>query len=185
MSVNDLTNRIIHELNRFRDLVPHEGFGKREWTAGVKNAMLCAGRYFGYKIINASIDHLLVPSQLREEYPPPDYGEWIYDLSIQDVQDGRWSNVVIAECEWGDAGAIRDDFEKLVVGRAALRVMVYENHYAEPDVFCRWIDLHQGNCPGDTYLLVAYQGSAKERLPLLYRRIIVQSFGAALIDHVT
>ena len=30
MSVNDLTNRIIHELNRFRDLVPHEGFGKRE-----------------------------------------------------------------------------------------------------------------------------------------------------------
>ena len=49
---------------------------------------------------------------------------------------------MIAECEWGDKSLIREDFEKLVVGRAALRVMVYEDCYVKPDVFCQWIDLH-------------------------------------------
>ena len=180
--MDTLTERIILELNRFRGLVPAEGFGKREWTAGVKNALCGVGRSFRYKYVNTVIDHLLLPQELRHEYQPPDYGEFIYDLSIQDKdQDGNWSNVVIAECEWGDKTYIKEDFEKLVVGRAALRVMVYDNYYATPTDFTKWIDLHQGNRPGDTYLLVAYQGSAEERLPLLYRRIVVRPFGAELL----
>ena len=64
MSVNDPTNRIIHELNRFRDLVSTEGFEKREWTAGVKNALLTAGRHFHYEPINANIDRALLPKEL-------------------------------------------------------------------------------------------------------------------------
>ncbi len=56
--------------------------------------------------------------------------------------------------------------------------MVYNSSYASPKDFIKWIDLHQGNCPGESYLLVAYQGSAEERLPLLYHLIIVRPFGA-------
>ena len=130
-------------------MVPEERYGKREWTAGIKNALLAAGRHFHYEPINANIDRALLPKELQREHPPPEFGEWIYDLSIQAVdQDRRWSNVVIAECEWGDTSFIKEDFEKLVVGRAALRVMVYENRYAEPDAFRQWINLHRGTVPG-------------------------------------
>ena len=62
-----LTERIIIELNRFRDLVPAEGLGRREWTAGVKNAVCIAGRYFRYEYVNTVIDHVLLPQELRDE----------------------------------------------------------------------------------------------------------------------
>lgn len=181
--MDPLTDRIIYELNRFRDLIPAQGFGKPQWTAGVKNALCIVGRRFGHKYVNAVINDVLLPQELQDEYQAPNFGEFIYDLSIQtEDKDGNWSNVVIAECEWNDNAYIKEDFEKLVVGRATLRVMVYDNSYANPTDFIKWIDLHQGNRPGDTYLLAAYQGSAEERLPLLYRRVVVGPDGAELVD---
>ena len=176
-----LTTKIIEELNSFRNSVPDEGLEDSKWTAGVKNALLRAGRHFGYEIY-ATINADILPDKLRREYEHPQFGEWLYDVSVCDVaESGRWCMPAVAECEWGGSERIKEDFEKLVVGRASLRVMVYEDHYVEPDAFCRWIDLHKGNRPGDTYLLFAYQGSAKERAPLLYRHITVRPSGAVLI----
>ena len=45
-----LTTKIIEELNSFRNSVPDEGLEDSKWTAGVKNALLRAGRHFGYEI---------------------------------------------------------------------------------------------------------------------------------------
>ena len=121
---DDVDERIKVELNRFRDLVPNDGFSKPEWTAGVKNALRVVGHKLSYNV-NTTIEESLLPQELREKYREPEYGEWIYDLSIQEVKDnGSWRNVVIAECEWGGWEDIKEDFEKLVVGRAQLRVMV-------------------------------------------------------------
>ena len=175
-----LIDRIVHELDRFAGLVPPEGIETPQWTAGVKNALLAAGRAFGYKLVNASIPRDLLLEELRDEHAPPNYGEFIYDLSVQDVDgDGHWSNVIIAECEWGDASDIREDFEKLVVGRAALRVMVYGNSTAAPDIFRHWVDLFEGKRPGDTFLLAGHeQGS------FLYRRVWVVEQGAAMWNNL-
>lgn len=178
---DDVEERIKVELNRFRDLVPDNGFGKPEWTAGVKNALRVVGHHFSYNV-NTTIEEGLLPQQLREKYRRPEYGEWIYDLSIQEVKDNEsWRNVVIAECEWDGWEDIKEDFEKLVVGRAQLRVMVYDSSYATANDFIGWINRHQDNRLEDTYLLVAYEGSAEKRLPLLFRRIVVRSVAGKMI----
>ena len=175
MSLKDpMTDRIIYELNRFRDLVPAEGYGRYEWTAGVKNALLCAGRHFGCNI-NTTIEPGLLPEELQREYQRPDFGGWLHDVSIQKTaDDGRWSTLVVAESEWDRKGFIQEDFEKLVVSRAALRVMVYDGTYAKPTDFRGWIERHEENCPGDTYLMVEYQGTAETRHPLRYWHIVVR-----------
>ena len=90
------------------------------------------------------------------------------------ADDGHWSNVIIAECEWGDASSIREDFEKLEAGRATLRVMVYENSTAAPDIFRHWVDLFEASRPGDTYLM-----AGREQGSFLYRRVWVVEQGAA------
>ena len=59
-----LTTKIIEELNTFRNLVPDEGFENSKRTAGVKNALLRAGRHFGYGSINATINADLLPEEL-------------------------------------------------------------------------------------------------------------------------
>ena len=178
---DDVDERIEVELNRFRDLVPDDGFGKPEWTAGVKNALRVVGHHFSYNV-NATIEKSLLPQELRETYREPEYGGWLYDLSIQEVtDDGSWRNVVIAECEWGGWKAIEEDFEKLVVGRAQLRVMVYDSSYATAKDFIGWINRHQDNGLEDTYLLVAYEGSAEKRQALLFQRIIVRPVAGKMV----
>ena len=167
------TRKIIEELDYFRNLEPEQGFGRSEWTAGVKNALLRAGRNFGCQV-NASIEADRLPEELRQEYKGPDFGEWLYDVSICDVAESRrWCMPVVAECEWDSKPFIKEDFEKLLVARAALRVMVYEDCYVDADTLRQWVNLHEGSQAGDSYLLVAHQGTAETRLPLQYHHIFV------------
>ena len=178
-----LTTKIIEELNTFRNLVPDEGFENSKRTAGVKNALLRAGLHFSYGSINATINADLLPEELQREYEPPKFGEWLYDVSICDVaESGRWCMPMVAECEWGSREFIKEDFEKLLVARAGLRVMVYYDHFIEAEELRQWVDLHEGNQAGDTYLLVAYQNSAETRLPFRYRHIIVRPSTTELVE---
>lgn len=179
MYVRPLTTRIIEELSYFRDAVGNQGFRAPVYTAGVKCALLRAGRHFGYQV-NATINPDLLPNQLRQGYDRPDFGEFLYDISMCDVaQNGRWCMAAVAESEWKGREYIKEDFEKLLVARAGLRVMVYKEDHIEADTLRQWVDLHEGTHAGDTYLLVAYQGLA---LPFLYRHIIVRPSAAELVE---
>ena len=110
-----LTTKIIEELNTFRNLVPDEGFKNPKWTAGVKNALLRAGRHFGYRPINATINADLLPEELQREYKLLEFGEPLYDVSICDVAEiGRWCMPVVAECEWGSREFHQGGFRKAV-----------------------------------------------------------------------
>ena len=89
----------------------------------------------------------------------------------------------VAECEWGGSERIKEDFEKLLIARVGLRVMVYQEHIIEAESLRQWVDLHEGNRAGDTYLLVAYQRS-ETRLPFRYRHIIVRPSSIELVEQV-
>ena len=88
----------------------------------------------------------------------------------------------VAECEWDGEAFVKEDFEKLLVARAALRIMVYRDCCANADTLRNWVDLHEGHNAGDTYLLVVYQGTPDTRLPLRIRHIIVRRLGPERVE---
>ena len=62
-------------------------------------------------------------------------GEWLYDLTclIYDG-DGYLNHIpLVAECEWGNQDQVYDDFQKLLLARADVRVMVFDSRQWEPD----------------------------------------------------
>ena len=66
--------------------------------------------------------------------------EWLYDLvwlRYNDNPDRQLLDVPLAaECEWGaydSPGGIRDDFQKLLLAQAGVRVMIYSGLRRPPD----------------------------------------------------
>ena len=84
---------------------------------------------------------------------------------------------MVAECEWGNFGDIEDDFQKLLVARASLRVMVCDGWWQPDDNEGRstvdrlrqWIREFNGSRPGDTYLLIIYEWRRQRRRSWRYR----------------
>ena len=62
---------------------------------------------------------------------------------------------MVAESEWGDLQKIEEDFQKLLLARSAVRVMVYDSKYANVNQLCEYINSFNG-AQGDTYLLAAW-----------------------------
>ena len=179
-----LTTKFINELHRFCELVGADEIANAHWTSGVKNALRCTGMCFGYEIY-ATINNNLLPDELQQEYEPPNAGEWLYDVCLSDVsQNNHWHMAVVAECEWGNREFIKEDFEKLLVARACLRVMIYNGSNIGAREFCQWVDLHEGTQAGDTYLLAEYQEREDTQFPFQYRHIVVRTSSSELIEIV-
>ena len=56
-------------------------------------------------------------------------GEWLFDALwyLADKKDEFMRSIpLVAECEWAQGGDVIDDFQKLLVARADVRVMVWE-----------------------------------------------------------
>ena len=97
-----------------------------------------------------------------------DGGEWLYDVTWCKYENNFLTSVpVVAECEWGNLGDIKDDFEKLILARAAVRVIVFDGIYCKngaealANKFCDWVGAFEGSQKGDTYLLVGYEEDEK------------------------
>ena len=56
------------------------------------------------------------------------WGEWLYDVTWLEYDCDGGSLVdahLAAECEWGNCGDIKDDFQKLLLARASVRLMIF------------------------------------------------------------
>ena len=70
-----------------------------------------------------------------------------------------------AESEWGNWGAIDDDFSKILVSGASLRVMVCDSGHlpndnegwATAERLRQTVGEYKGSRVGDTYLLIVYE----------------------------
>ena len=103
--------------------------GNTKWTKAVKTNLCKIGQdRFGYRVCASGVYE-----------PKPDYGEWLYDVTwleyVRDCDPLVLAEApLIAECEWhgrrvGSGLNYRDDydddFEKLLLAREGVRLMVF------------------------------------------------------------
>lgn len=160
-------------LNRaFTDL-HGQGVGDTEWTSMVKTRLCESGK--GERFYTCARD--VVESKRN-------HGEWLYDVCWLRYGDAHsratplvdaWLDylneaVLIVESEWWrygksekcNLGDIRDDFQKLLVGRACVRCMIWDdNKKAKNDsTVVNWLAGMMSSCvetaPHDFYLLARY-----------------------------
>ena len=131
-----------------------------QWTRAVLT-LLC-------RIGQDQFDYLVYASSNFVDKEHKDGGEWLYDVTWCKYEDDFLKSVpVVAECEWGDVPQIKDDFEKLILARAAVRVFVFDGGYCKngaealANKVCDWVGAFEGSQKGDTYLLVGYERDEK------------------------
>ena len=97
-----------------------------------------------------------------------DDGEWLYDVTcLRNDGDGYVKRIpLVAESEWKGPRGIYHDFQKLLLARADLRVMVFDGGYFPKGDKFETLKPHIERCEvtelGDTYLLAAWSKSKDE-----------------------
>lgn len=118
----DATIQIVWALNAVaaelsgRDAV----FG--EWTPAIKKGLIELGHNLGHKVATSGCPGVA------------DWGEWLFDLcwlayeKLEPLDDRRLKAIPLAvECEWAGPEDVVDDFEKLLVCHADLRLMIFDD----------------------------------------------------------
>ena len=154
MNPNALVRKIVAEFRKLeQELLQQDDSqwpqDKPEWTEKVLTTLCKLGERLGYTAWATGAPK-----------------EWLYDVSWSNCDAcGRLISVpMVAECEWGNLGEIAYDFEKLLLARATVRVMVYDawyakNSYKPSEVINKKLREHVrtfNGARGDTYLLIAY-----------------------------
>ena len=154
MDREHLIERIMNGFNVFEgDRGVKPDGGRSWWTRKIKTLLCELGNELGCYTC-ASLDKELVNN-----------GEWLFDVTWLDWNDKLYSVPMVAECEQGNRYDIRDDFQKLLVARADVRLIVCDAGRVPNDsraertvnLLCEWIDAFKGTQLGDTYLLVAWE----------------------------
>lgn len=88
--------------------------GDGDWTRAVKSIVGGLGISHGWDVCTASLGY-------------PYESEWLYDQTWYFSPEGQLHKIgLLMECEWSSKlTEIQYDFEKLLVGRAPIKVMVF------------------------------------------------------------
>lgn len=133
-----------------------------QWTSEILTALCKTGKEsFGYSVYASS--------RFVDKDHKTGNKEWVYDLTWYEPDDSdRLKSIpLVAECEWSYLGEIIDDFLKILVARATVRVMVFDGKHSDDrargvvNKLCRLIKAFEGGQKGDTYLLVGYEEDDK------------------------
>ena len=155
----EICRHVWQSLNRVNEQLAGLGLGPRVWTHAIKCELCRAGQTLGYDVCTSGVTQA-------------NSGEWLFDQVWLDwiptpMQLKRIGLVV--ECEWGNCEEIFYDFEKLLVARADVRLMIFQANNAEQvnKLFGRMKeearDFLQSQ-PGDHYMLVGYYNNRSEFL---------------------
>ena len=100
-------------------------------------------------------------------------GEWLYDVTWTEYSRGYEPGIqnqmldvhLVAECEWGNFAEVKKDFEKLLLARATLRLMVYDGNQdpgsdAIADQLAKYITHFRGTLDPDAWLLASLERDA-------------------------
>ena len=111
----DIMTAIRNGLNK----LPDGAASKKHRTKAIKTLLCEIGRQqFGCLVRAADVNNA-------------DRGEWLYDVVWRRHDDrGRLTAVpLVAECEWLRPREIEKDFEKLLLARADVRLIIYRGKY--------------------------------------------------------
>ena len=125
-----------------------------EWTKAIETELCRIGREsFRCKVYATD-----VPTNKK------DGGEWLYDVTwLEYEKSGRGEltdALLVAECEWGSEQKIEEDFEKLLLARAGVRVMIFHGGVkpgARSDLLAGKVKAFNGSRTEDAWLLVAWE----------------------------
>ena len=133
------------------------------WFPVIATKLCKIGREFGCKVGARGVDKA-----------DRDYGEWLYDvtwLEYERERDGlKWPATalieahLVAECEWGNCEKIVYDFEKLLLARAGVRLMIFtgtnqSNSEKIAGQLARRVREFKGFRAEDAWLLAAWETS--------------------------
>jgi hypothetical protein len=98
------------------------------WTAQLKGSLVALGRRLDFETFASGTQGEVAPSG----------GEWLFDVSWLQYDGPHLVKIpFVAESEWEPSlAAILDDFQKLLVARACLRLMVFSAPRGQPMSFC-------------------------------------------------
>lgn len=112
-------NPIVHSLiTGLNNLTNNPYIDDSTSTEEVKTCLCEIGRKKNYYVCASDVSN-------------SDHGEWLYDVTwLEYVGDDPQNSLVkipfVAECEWGDTGDIKDDFDKLVQSTADVRLLIFD-----------------------------------------------------------
>ena len=141
-------------LKEFKNLGQTDVRSEIQWTSATLNSLYRIGRRFGCSI--------WVSSRFANEQDI-DGGEYVIWIKCHKNTSPE-SGPVVAEYERGNPGDVKDDYEKPLLARAAVRVVVFDGMYCKngaeaiANKICDWVGTYEGSRKGDKYLLVGYEG---------------------------
>ena len=138
--------------------------GNTEWTKAVKTELCKIGRdRFSFEVYASGVEN-----------PEPGHGEWLYDVTWLEYEKNGRSELnarrklidapLVAECEWGDLGDIYDDFEKILLARASVRLMIFDGNQNPgskkiAEQLAGRVREFNGSRAEDVWLLAAWEGT--------------------------
>ena len=136
---------------------------RRQWTRDVKTALGSAGRVHGYWVCAGG---------LPRDSTAADSGEWLYDLcwlSYQSDGDEFLLDAdLVVESEWTGGEYLDEDFQKLLLARATVRLMIFDGgNLAGADQtasrLARQVATFRCTRDDDTWLFAAWVADDSER----------------------
>ena len=118
-----------------------------------------------------------------------DRGEWLYDVTWLKYNNDRLLVDVplVGECEWGNLDQIKDDFQKLLLARAGVRLMVYDGYHSSHGSRSIAEQLAQNvmgfnyRQEGDAWLLAAWE-RAENQQEFIFRYFTIDPRDGAVTD---
>ena len=166
ISIDEIDHRVrdaIQSAGRFADI---QKFDTEGWTKRIKDHLGKLGKELGYTVCCSG-----------SAPECQDYGEWLWDLCWLRYEGAAphetLADIPIAvECEWGTNfdRSILPDFQKLIVSRARLRVMIFQGEKFGGElgaVFQKLIDAVRAfsGTPDDRYLFACFYKTAHKADP--------------------
>ena len=127
---------------------PDEGWDRTTWTLKVKEALVRFGLAKGHKTCARDVAKTTGNT----------WGEWLYDVvwlkatcnfDVCDVP-------LVAEIEWGNTGEVWDDFQKLPIARARVRVLIIDDVSGLLEKLQTFVESFALSEKGDKYLFATY-----------------------------
>lgn len=155
-NLDEVCENIVKKLNGVASELAGKGAGREPWTTAVKIAICKLGSDEKFYVTASGCDG------------EQKYGEWLYDICWLECESNndRWwlqNAPVVFECEWGKPFEVDNDFDKLLLARAELRVMIFgeggDDYNAitqTADRLCERIKKFTAGSDEDQYLLVGY-----------------------------
>ena len=151
----EIMGKIQEGLNNIK-VARHEGNG---WTRKVKTELCKIGKKFGYRVYARA-------NEVDEAHR--DGGEWLYDVTWLEYKLDRDDELLVdaplvAECEWENLGEIYHDFEKLLLARSGVRLMIFTSWHKHggprgiAERLARKVTNFNGYCSKDRWLLAAWE----------------------------